>query len=443
MQTRGWLASTATGLVLAGTAAALSQEKTAPPAPAAAKAQAQSAAAARTARPKTKLNLAKWLQLPGAEKTTGSASKTKPEVRQTSASSAAKTPAPKKPALLDSLFGSKTPAPKKTSLLDSLFGSKKTSPQSSRKAAKPAVKPAAATAETPAPAKPGTVMDELEKLYARDGRPMPPMSLDDLPSQAPAQHSLHVAQAPQPAKRPNLLQRLFGSKKRAARPQHSAPQFARNRYPVHQHVTAEGESPATVPQSMREIPMDAFVADEAAPGPAEVPVPLPLESPDSSAPLPSDLAVTAPEPADEAEETSIQPASLEDATDDLAEHREKLERIAAREGSGFKGFCPVILRDDRELADASPEHASTWQLRSFEFSSAEAQAKFDAAPELYAPAAGGCDVVRLANEGEAIEGSLEFAVWYKDRLYLFADKETLRQFAADPAAFDQSAPATD
>jgi YHS domain-containing protein len=113
----------------------------------------------------------------------------------------------------------------------------------------------------------------------------------------------------------------------------------------------------------------------------------------------------------------------------------KLKRIAERtELQGLKGFCPVALRDEHDLQNALPEHASLFKGRTYYFSSADAKATFDEQPEQYAPIAGGNDVVMLKTKGTK-EGSLDFAVWYKDRLYLFTSQKTLEQFIATPSEF--------
>ena len=114
----------------------------------------------------------------------------------------------------------------------------------------------------------------------------------------------------------------------------------------------------------------------------------------------------------------------------------KLHRIAERSGqTGFKGFCPVVLRDQRNLVDAKAEFLSTYKSRTYHFSSAEAKADFDAHPEKYAPAGAGLDVVRLANHGDRVDGSLEYAVWFQDRLYLFSTADSLRTFTLAPADY--------
>jgi len=112
--------------------------------------------------------------------------------------------------------------------------------------------------------------------------------------------------------------------------------------------------------------------------------------------------------------------------------RAMLDRIRQRSGLvGLRGFCPVTLREECRLADTRPEFHATWDGRSCFFASASAVEKFLAEPELYAPQAAGADVVVLVDEGEIQDGSLEHAVWYCDRLFLFTSKDSVRTFVAN------------
>ncbi|MFV0442219.1 MAG: hypothetical protein ACK5Q5_01465 [Planctomycetaceae bacterium] len=112
----------------------------------------------------------------------------------------------------------------------------------------------------------------------------------------------------------------------------------------------------------------------------------------------------------------------------------KIERISARRGlSGFKGFCPVALKDHRELTDARPEYSAVHNGRRYFFSSATAQELFEASPDDYVPMAMGNDVVHLMLTGESTPGSLEHAVWFRSRLYLFTSVETMETFVAAPS----------
>ena len=108
----------------------------------------------------------------------------------------------------------------------------------------------------------------------------------------------------------------------------------------------------------------------------------------------------------------------------------------ARTGQkGFKGFCPVELRDNRQLIDSRQQHKAKFGLQTYYFSSPEAKSAFDANPARYAPAAGGSDVVLLVNTGEEEAGTLDFTLWYRDRLYMFRSRETLDIFSRDPLRY--------
>ena len=116
--------------------------------------------------------------------------------------------------------------------------------------------------------------------------------------------------------------------------------------------------------------------------------------------------------------------------------QEKMQKIHERFGmKGLKGFCPVALRDERELIDAKPEFFSIHRKQKFHFSSASARQKFEANPLRYKPAAYGADVVALSQNKDVVEGTLDFAAWYKGRLFLFGSQENYETFVKDPAQF--------
>ncbi|MEZ6128787.1 MAG: hypothetical protein R3C59_08905 [Planctomycetaceae bacterium] len=132
------------------------------------------------------------------------------------------------------------------------------------------------------------------------------------------------------------------------------------------------------------------------------------------------------------------PAGLPDlrVLDDQAKREQQRYRIMARTGlSGFKGFCPVELRDHRELIDSREQYTAKFGLQSYQFSSPEAKSAFEANPARYAPAGGGCDVVLLVNTGEETAGSLDFSLWYRDRLYMFRSRETQSIFSQNPKRY--------
>ncbi|MBL4886855.1 MAG: hypothetical protein JKY95_20320 [Planctomycetaceae bacterium] len=133
----------------------------------------------------------------------------------------------------------------------------------------------------------------------------------------------------------------------------------------------------------------------------------------------------------------IRPAALPNpAVVHKEDTADKYRRISERgDRAGFKGFCPVVLREQLELVDASPEYRVEHEGTVYYLSTADAMAQFEEAPERYAPAKGGIDLVKFTNQGVEEPGSLDFAVWYQDQLYLFSSQERMDQFKSESDAF--------
>jgi len=115
--------------------------------------------------------------------------------------------------------------------------------------------------------------------------------------------------------------------------------------------------------------------------------------------------------------------------------RRQLDQLLERDDqNGFKGFCPVALRDQRKLVDSNTEFSFEFDGNKYSFSSEQARQQFQNDPLRYAPVFGGHDVVAMS-EGRQVEGRLEFAVWFRDRLYLFSTRSTMARFHSQPREF--------
>lgn len=125
------------------------------------------------------------------------------------------------------------------------------------------------------------------------------------------------------------------------------------------------------------------------------------------------------------------------ANSDYSDPIEKKLALIASRGNikGLKGFCPVALRENRLLVDARPEFSSSFKSMNYQFASLENKVKFDREPAKYAPAAGGSDIVLLVDHQDDKEGTLDFASWYKGRLYLFSSKSNMDLFMKTPALY--------
>ncbi|WP_437194239.1 hypothetical protein [Planctomicrobium sp. SH527] len=140
-------------------------------------------------------------------------------------------------------------------------------------------------------------------------------------------------------------------------------------------------------------------------------------------------------PAVKSNAAELPPAPNEEKPAQQSDPKSKFERIAARKNmAGLKGFCPVVLRDQRDLVDSKAEFEVVYNDYTYSFSSKEAMEKFEAEPAKYAPVNSCGDVIHEALAGEALEGSLDYAVWFKGRLYLFSSVETMETFVAAPSS---------
>ena len=178
---------------------------------------------------------------------------------------------------------------------------------------------------------------------------------------------------------------------------------------------------------------------------AQIPVP-PSAGPTLTAPRTTVRRTpprTTPPPIASTSNTTVAPAQLPQVANQrpLAETsrrtsstvREKMARIASRGRlKGFKGFCPVMLRDHRELVDTKFDQSAVYNGKQYWFSSEEAKHTFLADPTAYVPAGGGIDLVHFKQTGHEQEGSLEHAVWFRGQLYLFSSAASKADFMAAP-----------
>jgi Flp pilus assembly protein TadD/YHS domain-containing protein len=171
-------------------------------------------------------------------------------------------------------------------------------------------------------------------------------------------------------------------------------------------------APAATTEDPFETPLESPALVEirdAEPSPFEAPLPVPAES----APV-------------------LNPVESSDAEYIDSEYA----KLAARAGwEGFKGFCLVTLYEERRLVDAQSEFAVVYQGQSYQFASSDAAERFQMEPNRYVPAAGGLDVVAVLRGSDVIPGSLDYAVWYRDRLYMFSSQQHKNEFRASPRKF--------
>lgn len=105
---------------------------------------------------------------------------------------------------------------------------------------------------------------------------------------------------------------------------------------------------------------------------------------------------------------------------------------------GLDGFCPVALTESKAWKQGDRRYGAIHRGRLYLFAGPWQQQKFMANPDLYSPVASGVDTVLAAEGGQQVPGLRQFGAFYGNRVYLFANQETLERFMQQPARFAQA-----
>ena len=175
--------------------------------------------------------------------------------------------------------------------------------------------------------------------------------------------------------------------------------------------------------------------------PAKAPVPMKSASlptrPEAGTPAASNAPLVPPK-APSARESDLQPADPGEVTN-RARANDAAEVVptprVANPVAGMMSYCPVALKERRELVPVQAGVQSRFAGKVYQFSTEEAREAFDANPRRYMPALNGFDVVRNAFGERQVAGSLQYAAWYRGRLYLFQSQQTLQMFVQTPTRY--------
>ena len=122
--------------------------------------------------------------------------------------------------------------------------------------------------------------------------------------------------------------------------------------------------------------------------------------------------------------------SVPPATNMQAAPAAGVQRIA------LEGCCPVSIVDQVGVDGAQwvlgqPQFAATYQGQLFYFASEQARQRFLADPARYAPVTFGNDPVLAIDQGQMVAGNRTHALYFGNRMYLFANESTLTAFVND------------
>ncbi|MEC7696968.1 MAG: thioredoxin family protein [Planctomycetota bacterium] len=99
------------------------------------------------------------------------------------------------------------------------------------------------------------------------------------------------------------------------------------------------------------------------------------------------------------------------------------------------GMCPVELVEHKKWVAGQTQWGAYHRGRLYLFSGEHQQQRFLANPDYYSPVLSGYDPVVAAESHAFVLGHRKHGVFYKNRVYLFADEENLKRFYQSPDRF--------
>lgn len=203
--------------------------------------------------------------------------------------------------------------------------------------------------------------------------------------------------------------------------------------PIRPAVTRQtpGVRPVSQPTSVEEESEPEFESLTAAQKPPEDLSGLDEEEPESE-------VVAAAEP-ESAEPESAEPEADEQFFATISQETRRPEakvpaaRTPASKSAAFEGACIVSAIEEREISIGSPSYQINYRGQLLFFSSEENKEKFLAQPGNYWPMLDGACAMTLLNEEKKVQGQLEYAAFFRKRLWVFTSEENMKEFLEDPA----------
>lgn len=99
------------------------------------------------------------------------------------------------------------------------------------------------------------------------------------------------------------------------------------------------------------------------------------------------------------------------------------------------GFCPVTILESTKWRKGDVRYGAVHGGRTYLFASEQAQQKFLADPQRYAPVLSGCDPVVFAETNQLIDGNHNIGLLIGGKTFFFTSEETLQRFKLSPHAY--------
>jgi len=121
----------------------------------------------------------------------------------------------------------------------------------------------------------------------------------------------------------------------------------------------------------------------------------------------------------------------------VAAERNRKSAVATTAGNevvAFRGASLVTAVERRAVVRGSEQFQIRWRGHVLWFESEAQLRAFAANSELYWPMLNGLCPITLLRSGEQVQGELEYAALFRNRVWLFSSEADMREFLRDPAA---------
>jgi len=107
----------------------------------------------------------------------------------------------------------------------------------------------------------------------------------------------------------------------------------------------------------------------------------------------------------------------------------------------FGGLCLPAVNETRSLVSGTPKIAARYRGKVLYFSEQKYLDKFKQDPAKYWPQRDGACPVTAVEDQQQVEGQLQFAAMFRDKLWVTRDAESMKKFVDNPARYVDALPA--
>ncbi len=127
--------------------------------------------------------------------------------------------------------------------------------------------------------------------------------------------------------------------------------------------------------------------------------------------------------------------AAQSGTRQSAQQSPTTSRLTRSAPLALQGYCPVCITSMKKWVAGKPEFAVVYDGHTYLFPGDDQKRMFQADPAKYTPALHGDCIVCAVDMKKRVPGSVNFAQFHGDRLFLFPSEAQRKMFNADPAKY--------